>query len=74
MKANVRRQQKAIFPIKKHLPLQSILYLAVLKTLNNHDGVILTLSYPENIIFLKKKNFSLCPISMHTIEGMTYFK
>ena len=74
MKANVRHQQKAIFSIKKYLPLQSIWYLAVLKTLNTHDGVILTLSYPENIIFLKKIHFQLCPISLHTIKGVTYFK
>ena len=65
MKANVRHQQKAIFSIKKYLPIQSIWYLAVLKTLNTPDGVILTLSYPENIIFL---------ISLHTIKGVTYSK
>ena len=56
MKANVRHQQKAVFSITKYLPLQSI-HLAVLKTLNTHDEVILTLSYPENIIFLKKNTF-----------------
>ena len=56
MKANVKHQQKAIFSIKKYLPLQSI-YLARLKTLNTHDGVILILSYPDNIIFLKKNTF-----------------
>ena len=57
MKANVRHQQKAIFSIKKYLLLQSIWYLAVLRTLNTHDEVILTLSYLENIIFLKKIHF-----------------
>ena len=57
LKANVRHQQKAIFSIKKYLPLQSIWYLAILKTLNTHDGVIWTMSYPKNIIFLQKNTF-----------------
>ena len=63
IKMNVRHQRKAIFSIKKYLPIQSM-NLAVLKTLNTHGGVILTLSFPDNIIFLEKllRIPFLCPL------------
>ena len=34
----------------------------------------LTLSFPDNIIFLEKLIFILYPISLPTIKGMVYFK
>ena len=72
IKMNVRHQRKAIFSIKKYLPIQSM-NLAVLKTLNTHGGVILTLSFPDNIIFLEKLLFQLYPISLPIIKGMVSF-
>ena len=58
----------------KNICLYNLGYLAVLKTLNTHCGVILTLSFPENIISLEKLRFKLYPISLPTIKGMVYFK
>ena len=38
------------------------------------DGVILTLSFPDSIIFLEKLLFNLYAISLPTIKWMVYFK
>ena len=48
--------------------------LAILKTLNTHRGIILTMSFPDNIIFPEKLLLKLYPISLSTIKGMVYFK
>ena len=61
------------FPLK-NIYLYNLWYLAVLKTLNTHGEVILTLSFPDNIIFLEKLLLKLHPISLPTIKGMVYFK
>ena len=61
------------FPLK-NIYLYNLWYLAVLKTLNTHGEVILTLSFPDNIIFLEKLLLKLYPISLPTIKGMVYFK
>ena len=66
MKTNVRHQQETIFFIKKYLLIQSMISSSS-ETLNTHGGVILRLSFPNNIIFLKKLLFNctpfLCPLS-----------
>ena len=56
IKTNVNHQQKAIF-FSKNIYLYNLWYLAALKSLNIHGGVILTLKFPENIIFLEKLLF-----------------
>ena len=61
------------FPLK-NIYLYNLWYLAVLKTLNTHGGVILTLSFPDNIIFPEKLLLKLYPISLPTLKGMVYFK
>ena len=61
------------FPLK-NIYLYNLWYLAVLKTLNTHGEVILTLSFPDSIIFLEKLLLKLYPISLPTIKGMVYFK
>ena len=61
------------FPLKNNY-LYNLWYLAVLKTLNTHGGVILTLRFPDNIIFPEKLLLKLYPISLSTIKGMVYFK
>ena len=48
--------------------------MPVLKTLNTHGGVILTLSFPDNVTFLEKLFFLLYPISLPTIQGEVYLK
>ena len=58
----------------KNIYLYNIWHLPALKTLNTHGGVILTLSFPDNIIFPEKLLFQLYPISLPTIKGMVYFK
>ena len=60
------------FPLKNNYLY--LWYLAVLKTLNTHGGVILTLRFPDNIIFPEKLLLKLYPISLPTIKGMVYFK
>ena len=42
------------FSLKKYLPIQSMTSSC---SENTHGGVILTLSFPENIIFLEKLLF-----------------
>ena len=61
------------FPLK-NIYLYNLWHLAVLKTLNTHGRVILTLSFPDNIIFAEKLLLKLYPISLRTIKGMVYFK
>ena len=61
------------FPLKNNY-LYNLWYLAVLKTLNTHGGVILTLRFPDNIIFPEKLLLKLYPISLSTVKGMVYFK
>ena len=61
------------FPLK-NIYLYNLWYLAVLKTLYTHGGVILTLSFPGNIIFPEKLLLKLYPISLLAIKGMVYFK
>ena len=61
------------FPLKNNY-LYNLRYLAVLRTLNTHGGVILTLSFPDNIIFPEKLLLKLYPISLPTVKGMVYFK
>ena len=61
------------FPLK-NIYLYNLWYLAVLKTLHTHGGVILTLSFPDNLIFLEKLLLKLYPISLPTIKEMVYFK
>ena len=56
----------------KNIYLYNLWYLAILKTLNTHRGVILTLSFPKNVIFLEKLLFKLYSVSL-PIE-MVYFK
>ena len=58
----------------KNIYLYNLWYLAVLKTLNTHGGVILTLSFHGNIIFLEKLLFQLYPTSLPIIKGMVSFK
>ena len=53
MKTNFWYQRKSNFSIN----LYNLWYLSVLKTLNTHGGVILTLSFPDNVIFLEKLLF-----------------
>ena len=66
IKANVSHQQKPSFSLK-NIYLYSLWYPASLKTLNTHGGVILTLSFPDNIIFLENHFLNcipfLCPLS-----------
>ena len=61
------------FPLKS-IYLYNLWYLAVLKTLNTHGRVILTLSFPDNIIFREKMLLKYYPISLPTITGMVHFK
>ena len=61
------------FPLKKYLLIQSM-NLAILKTLNTDRGIILTMSFPDNIIFPEKLLLKLYPISLSTVKGMVYFK
>ena len=70
METNDRYQQKSIFSIN----LYNLWYISVLKTLNTHGGVILTLSFPDNVTFLEKLFFQLHPISLPTIQGEVHFK
>ena len=46
------------FPLKNNY-LYNLRYLAVLRTLNTHGGVILTLSFPDNINFSGKTAFKI---------------
>ena len=52
--------KKAEFPIKR-IHLYNLWYLATLKTPSTRDGVILTLSFPDNINFLEKLSFNRNP-------------
>ena len=67
------KNERPSFPLK-NIYVYNLWYLAVSKTLNTHDGVILTLSFPDNVIFLEKLLFKLYPISLPTIKGMFCFK
>ena len=58
----------------RNILLCNLWYLAALKTLNTHDGVISTFSFPDKISFLEKLLFWLYPISLRTINGLVYFK
>ena len=53
MKANFTHLQKSHLFYKKTIN-QCSLYLAILKTLSNRNGVILTLIFPDNINFLEE--------------------
>ena len=61
------------FPLKNNY-LYNLWYLAVLKTLNTHGGFMLTLTFPDNIIFPEKLLLKLYSISLPTIKEMVYFK
>ena len=58
---------KVFFSIEQMLTY-SIYELAALKTLNTYGGVILSVSFPDNIIVLKNCIFNcdplLCPLSI----------
>ena len=55
------KNEKPSFPLK-NIYVYNLWYLAVSKTLNIHDGVILTLSFPANYYFLNCIPF-LCLLS-----------
>ena len=54
------KNERPSFPLK-NIYVYNLWYLAVSKTLNTHDGVILTLGFAENVIFLEKLLFKLYP-------------
>ena len=61
------------FPLK-NIYLYNLWYLALLRTPNTHDEVILTLNFPDNIVFSEKLLLKLYPISLPTITETVYFK
>ena len=52
MNANVWIDKKVIFSIKKYLPIQSMI-----SSCSENSGVILTLSFPDNINYHKELFF-----------------
>ena len=65
---------KRLYLSLKNIYLHNLWYLAVLKIVNTHGGVILTLNFPGNLIFLEKLLFYFYPISLPSITEMVYFK